>query len=172
MFRLSLFRSLIAATSLFFCFTFTQAQDNPSLVIFKSESGQVSFTLRKEFHPAIAEIGLQVFAPEVNTPEVKMIHQQRGPANQPLIWQIKDASGKLAQDQIYLCAIELKPPSGASYFLVGRIMQPGNEREFSLLEERPNNLPGPKPEEFHQSLTQAMPDNGAAWFFYGQAIYQ
>lgn len=166
--RLPLFRSLIAAALLFFCFTVTQAQDNLSVMTFKSEPDQVSFSLRKEIQPAIAEIVFQIY-----TLELKEVYQQQAPANQPLVWPMKDSSGKPAQDPIYLCAIGLKPPVGQPYIIVGRITQQAdNGREFSLLEERPNNLPGPKPEEFHQWLVQKMPNNGVAWFFYGLAAYQ
>ncbi len=165
-------RSLTTVTLLFFCFVTTHAQGTLLPVIFKSEDNQVSFTLRKEFQPAVSTIVLQIYKPEETSQEIKLIHEQSGSSSLPLVWQMKDSNGKPLQEKLYLCAIMLKPINGDIYVIAGRILQTDKDFEFSLFEERPNNLQGLKPEEFHKAMTEAMPENGTAWFFYGQAIYQ
>lgn len=167
-----LVRSLTTVTLLFFCFVITHAQDTLLPVIFKSEGNQVSFTLKKEFQPAVSVIVLQIYKPEETSQEIKLIHELKGSSSQPMVWQMKDSNGKPLQEKLYLCAILLKPVNSDVYVIVGRILQTDKGFEFSLLEERPSNLQGLKPEEFHKSMTQAMPENGTAWFFYGQAVYE
>lgn len=157
---------LLIAVILCFGFANTLAQGELSPINFKSEADQVSFTLRKEFLPAISHISIEVF-----TPEIKKIHQQVVPADQSLIWKMKEMS-RYAEGNTYLfiCAVRLKPVNGEAFVLPGRIMQVGKNLEFQLLEQRPDNLPGPAPVEFHKAMTETMPNNGAAWFFYALAI--
>lgn len=168
----SFVRTLTTITLLFFCSVITHAQDTLLPIIFKSESNQVSFTLRKEFQPAISTFVLQIYKSEETSQEIKQLHEQIGSSNQLLVWQMKDSNGKPLQEKLYLCAILLKPVNGDVYAIVGRILKTDKGFEFSLFEERPSNLQGLTPEEFHKSMTEAMPGNGTAWFFYAQAVYE
>lgn len=165
MYPVSPFRILMIIMVLALSVTFSQAQDGLLPVVFKSEGSQISFTLRKEYLPAISKIGMDVF-----TPEVKKVHVQVVPANQSLVWQVQEMSRTEGDTLLYLCAVIFKPVKGESHVLLGRVMQSGKKLEFRLMTERPDNLPGLGPVEFHKSMTEAMPNNGAAWFFYGQAI--
>lgn len=166
MYLISLARILMVITVLALSATFSQAQDGLLPVVFKSEGSQISFTLRKEFLPAISQIGLDVF-----TPEVKKVHGQIVPAGQSLVWQVQEMSRYTEGETfLYLCAVILKPINGEPHVLLGRIMQSGKKLEFRLMTERPDNLPGLGPVEFYKAMTEAMPNNGAAWFFYALAI--
>ncbi len=166
MYHVSPVRILMIITVLVLSVTFSQAQDALLPVVFKSEGSQISLTLRKEFLPAISQIGMDVF-----TPEVKKVHGQIVPAGQSLVWQMQEMSRYTEGETfLYLCAVILKPIKGEPHVVLGRIMQSGKKLEFRLMTERPDNLPGPGPVEFHKSMTEAMPNNGVAWFFYGQAI--
>ena len=161
-----LFCRLIVAA--FFCLVcrLSWAQDVLSPVIIKSEGSQFSFSLRKEFLPGISHMSLDVF-----TVESKRVHQEIVPADQSLVWTVKEMSRYTeGSTDLYLCVITLKPVNGELFVLPGWITQVDKKLEFRLWTERPNNLPGPSPEVFHKSLTQTMPNNGAAWFFYALAI--
>lgn len=166
MYSVSLARILMIITVLVLSVTFSQAQDGLLPVVFKSEGSQISFTLRKELLPAISHIGLNVF-----TPDIKKIHEQLGPADQPLVWAVQEMSRYTEGDTyLYVGVVILKPLKGDPYVLPGQIMQSGKTLQFRLMNERPDNLPGPKPVEFYKSLTEIAPNNGAAWFFYGMAV--
>lgn len=56
-FRIS-FRCLLTAVVLGLSFSMASAQEFSELVQFKSEGERISFTLRKDFLPAISHIGL------------------------------------------------------------------------------------------------------------------
>ena len=160
------FRWLLTAVVLCLIFPVASAQQFPEFVQFKSEGVQISFTLRKDFLPAISHMSLDVF-----TPDIKKVHQQVVTADQSLVWQVKQMSRYTeGNTELYLCAVTLKPVNGEPFILPGRIMQVGKKLEFQLLQERPSNLSGPTPVEFHKALTEAMPNNGSAWFFYALAI--
>lgn len=160
------FRWLLTAVVLCLIFRIASAQQSPELVEFRSEGQRISFTLRKDFLPAISHMSLDVF-----TPDIKKVHQQVVTADQSLVWQVKEMSRYTeGNTELYLCAVTLKPVNGEPFILPGRIMQVGKKLEFQLLQERPSNLSGPTPVEFHKALTVAIPDNGAAWFFYALAI--
>jgi len=161
-----LIRSLITAIILFCGVAFAKADDGMSPVSFHSEGDQSSFTLKKGLQPIIAEIELQVFA------RTNKVFEVRVPSDQPLVWPRQhplEIPGQPLSHLAYGCRIGLKAHDGTWLYSFGYFHREWEKPTFSLSENR-NNLPGPTPVEFYQSLTRSSSENAAAWLFYGIAL--
>ena len=161
--RSSFARSLFAA-ALLFCFSAAAiAASDITPFNFHSENGQIGFTLKKDFHPVIAEIELQVV--HVN----RKVFEARVAGDQMLNWPTRNSIPEPGQSPEYGFRLAMKDHDGAWLNFYGYFYRDGGKLTFALSQQRAG-LAGPTPLEFYKTLTEKAPSNAAAWLFYGVAL--
>lgn len=161
--RLLLVRNLSAVAVLFCLSTAAIASSDITPFNFKIENGQAVFTLKKDLHPVISEIELQVI--HIN----RKVFEIRVASDQMLIWPTGNSIPEPGQNPEFGFRLGMKDQDGVWLHSFGYFYRDGGKLTFGLSNGR-ENLPGPTPSEFYKALTQKSPDNAGAWLFYGIAL--
>ena len=88
------------------------SQDGPPLLDIKANSEQISFTVKKEFQPAVAEIRLVIV-----TADEQKVFETAGRGDQTLAWPLRDVRARR-----FLFVLRFSDAAGNDSFNSGKLM--------------------------------------------------